>query len=164
MSFRSSYGKLASKGFEATTTEFYSGGLSEWAIRSLSPTHSQSQLCTATAVSSLYLVLTFYFGFFFVSRQVFFKWSLAQEDTFFSTEEFLEVAIEICLSRIWSHDLLILFRRSNQLSYQAIEFNLLSEPTLYSYSSLISLFSIHMSFRSMTLLALIFALTKVSQR
>ena len=44
------------------------------------------------------------------------------------------------------------------------EFNSLSEPTLYSYSNFISLFSVHISFRSLPLSVATFPLSEVSHR
>ena len=57
----------------------------------------------------------------------------------FATEGFLEVAL-------------------------SLRVNLLSEPTLYSYSNFISLLSVHVLFRSLPLSVTTFALSEVSHR
>ena len=59
--FRSSYRKLIWVWFEATTTEFHSDAPTNWAVRPVGSAGSQSQLFTATPVSTLCSVFTFCF-------------------------------------------------------------------------------------------------------
>ena len=59
----SSYRKLAWVGFEPKATEFYSNALTDWAIvGTMSSTHTQIQLSTATPISMFvsYFILTVY--------------------------------------------------------------------------------------------------------
>ena len=68
--------------FEPTTTEFCWDAVTDWAIRPLISTCSQSQLCRDTQVSSLSSVFTFYFVHCFAIYRILFKRGLAQVITF----------------------------------------------------------------------------------
>ena len=68
--------------FEPTTTEFCWDAVTDWAIRPLISTCSQSQLCRDTQVSSLSSVFTFYFVHCFAICRILFKRGLAQVITF----------------------------------------------------------------------------------
>ena len=61
--FRNSYRKLVWVEFETTITEFRSDTLTEWALRLLTSTHSQSELSRDTPVSSFCSVFTLYLIF-----------------------------------------------------------------------------------------------------
>ena len=141
--------------------------------QAVSLTRSQSQVCTATPILFLCSVFTFHFdpclqqsphfpqGKSLAGNHVVAEWI----DTYvIHHQRFLEVAIKVGLSRIWNHAHLILFRRCNPLSYQAMSSTPLSELDLYSYSNFISLFRVHVSFRSLPPSVAIFAGRKVFHR
>ena len=60
--FRSSYRKIIWLGFEPITTKFHSDAITDWDIRPVSWILSQTQLCSATPISSLCSVFTILFG------------------------------------------------------------------------------------------------------
>ena len=99
---RRSYKKLVWVGFEPRTATFRSDALTNWAIKAMNSTRSQSQLCTAIPISSSVQCSHFILPIAFVSRHIWFKWNLAQVillsvewlmHMVFITEGFLEVAI-----------------------------------------------------------------------
>ena len=82
----------------------------------------------------------------------------------FTTEAFLEVAIESWLEWDLNPRPLNSVQKLQPTELSGHEFKSLSEPTLYRYSNFISLFSVHVSFRSLPSSVATFALSEVSHR
>ena len=82
----------------------------------------------------------------------------------FTTEAILEVAIESWLKWDLTPRPLIFVQTLQPTYLTGHEFNSLSEPSLYCFSNFISLFSVHISFRSLPSSVATFALSEVSQR
>ena len=163
----------------------------------MSSTRSQSQLCTATPISSLFSVLTLHFGlwhrqcpdfrqaksrtgnhvssgmnwYICYSQLKHFSKQLYQVGLngiwtykyVFTTEAILEVAIESWLKWDLTPRPLIFVQTLQPTYLTGHEFNSLSEPSLYCFSNFISLFSVHISFRSLPSSVATFALSEVSQ-
>ena len=75
--FRSSYRKLAWVGFEPTTTEFRSDALTDWAIRPWVQLALRANFVHLLQFHLSVQCSSFISVFAFVSRHIFFKWSLA---------------------------------------------------------------------------------------
>ena len=82
----------------------------------------------------------------------------------FTTEAFLEVAIESWLEWDLNPRPLNSVQKLQPTELSGHEFKSLSEPTLYRFSNFISLFSVHVSFRSLPSSVATFALSEVSHR
>ena len=127
--FWSSYRKLTWVAFEPTTTEFHSDALTDWALRSWVQLALRAKFLQLLKFHLFVQRSYFILVIAFVSRHICFKQNLIHVITLVAEWintygihhcRIFEVAIEVGLSGIWRQDHWILFRCSNQLSYQAM--------------------------------------------
>ena len=124
----------------------------------MSSTCSKSHHCTAAPVSFLCSVFTFLSIFAFVSQHIQFRQNLTHVITLqrnelihmvLSIEGISEVATESCPEWDLKPPPLNFVYTIYVIELLGHEFNSLSEPNLYCYSNFISLFSVHVSLRSL---------------
>ena len=162
------YRKLAWVGFEPMTTEFRSDALTDWAIRPWVQLALRANFVQLLQFHLFVQCSRFISAIAFVSRHICFKRNLAQVitlaaewiDTYgihhwrilrSSYRKLAQVGFEPTTTEFRSG--------SNRPSYQAMSS---TQPTLYSYSNFIYLFSVHISFRQLASSVATFALRETS--
>ena len=155
------YRKLAWVGFEPMTTEFRSDALTDWAVW---PWVQRSQLVKLLQFHLFVQCWHFILAIAFVSGHVYFKRNLVQVimwvvewiNTYSIRHWRVFRSSYRKLAQVGFEPTTTEFRSgSNRPSYQAMSS---TQPTLYSYSNFIYLFSVHISFRQLASSVATFAL------